>query len=261
MGRKKLSPEEKQERKETKDLAKSVYYDHPEMHTGQTTREQKVSAAVAYLMGNSLTRSAKIAGVTKPTIFDWKYRSSWWGDLLTHLKTYHDADLEARTTGVINKTLGEIEDRIEKGDEVVTKDGDTVRKRVGARDMAIIFGTLYDKRQLMRSQPTSISESSTESDRLKRLREQFEDLAEKKVNAFEGQYTRVDTDDHIDGEFRESTNTGETNGEQYEPVRETEEPPQGDGQGRSDRREGDGDARDEEEQAEGAEAHEAEERK
>lgn len=202
MARKRLTKQERDERKEAKDLAKSVYYDHPEMHTGHASKEQKVTAAVAYLMGHSFPTAARIAGVSKPTIYDWKYRSSWWNELLNHLKMHHDADMEARTSGIISKALEAVEDRIDNGDEVLTKDGEVKRKAVGGRDMAIIVGTLYDKRQLMRNQPTNISASSTDQDRLERLKEQYEQLAEKKVNSLEGEYTEV-THDHAEQEQQE----------------------------------------------------------
>lgn len=198
--KKKLGEEENKDKEYSKSVARAVEFDHPDLHTGKTTREQKVTAAVAYLLGNSTNRSGKIAGVSKATIFDWKLRSRWWPELLAYLKRHHDEDLEARTSGILNRALDNVEDRLLNGDEVVdSKNDKVVRKKVGARDAAIVFGTLYDKRQLMRSQPTSISESISERERLEKLQRQFEELAETKVNALEGEYTEVTVDDNRDG--------------------------------------------------------------
>lgn len=209
--------EGREDRSESREIADSVSFDHPELHTGHTSRQQKVTAAVAYLLGNSYTKSAKIAGISKPTIFAWKHQTEWWPELISHLKRHHDEDLEARTSGILNRALSEIEDRLLNGEEVVdTKNDKIVRKKVGARDAAITFGTLYDKRQLMRSQPTSISENTSEAARIERLKQQFEELAEKKVNAIEGEFEEVAYDDR-NGELRQGP-SGEA-----EEVRQEEE--------------------------------------
>lgn len=209
-----MSEDLRTDRTDSRELAESVYYDHPDMHTGRTSKEQKVTAAVSYLLGNSCNDAAKIAGVSKATFFRWKHRSEWWPELLDHLKRHHDEDLEARTTGVINKALENLEDRIVHGDAVWdAKNDKMVRKPVGARDLAITLGTVYDKRQLMRSQPTSISDNASEASRLEKLKKQFADLAEKKVNAIDGEYTEIREDADRNGKLWEGAD-GEENAEE-----------------------------------------------
>lgn len=196
------------DKKEAGELAKSVYFDHPEMKTGQCSREKKIKAAVAYLQVGTFRKAAQIAGIRRQTLMQWVHNTNWWPALIDHLKRHHDDQLESRTTAVINQALDQVEDRVLNGDAVVdSKTGQIHRKPVGGRDMAVIFGTLYDKRQLMRSQPTSISQSS-EGDRLQKLQEQFEQLAEKKANSLEGEYREISHD--IDGEIRQGASAEET---------------------------------------------------
>jgi hypothetical protein len=57
--------------------------------------------------------------------------------------------------------------------------------------LATVFGILWDKKRVMDNQPTSITQSASMDERLKKLADNFEQLAEKKANALEGQYKEV----------------------------------------------------------------------
>lgn len=214
----KSSKEIREDRKTAKDIAKSVVFDHPAMHTGHATKAKKITAAVAYMLGNSARESAQIAGVSRGSINEWRNHTDWWPQLIDHLKRTHDADLEARTTAILDNALNKLEERIEKGDVSVSRDGEVTEKPVSGRDMAIIFGTLYDKRQLMRSQPTSISETTSEAARLSRLADRFEALAsQREPETIEGEYREYDDNDR---KLRSGVRAGPRNEEEENRAKE-----------------------------------------
>lgn len=181
----------KETRKDARDIAKSVNFDHSGLYTGHTSKQTKIKAAVSYLLCGSATKAAKAAGVSKPTILDWKNNSEWWPYLLSHLKEKHDEDLEARTTNILTKALDEVEDRIEHGDQIMNyKTGEMEHKPISGKELTIIFGTLYDKRQLMRREPTQIADNTSEDQRLRHLAEEFIKFTQAKT--IDAEYSRVE---------------------------------------------------------------------
>ena len=55
------------------------------------------------------------------------------------------------------------QDRVENGDYRVAKDGKLIRVPMGGKELVISGATVYDKRQLLRNQPTSISGSDNKN--------------------------------------------------------------------------------------------------
>lgn len=184
--------ETKDLKKDAKDLASSVHFDHSELYTGKVSKQRKISAAVAYVLSGTAAKAAEVANVSKPTILDWKNNSDWWPHLIAHIKEKHDEDIEARTTNILTKALDEVEDRIEHGDQIMNyKTGEMEYKPISGKDLTIIFGTLYDKRQLMRREPTAISDNTSEDQRLQHLMQEFIKFSEAKQ--IDGEYERVET--------------------------------------------------------------------
>lgn len=181
----------KQTRKDARDISRSVSFDHEGLYTGHTSKQTKIKAAVSYLLCGSATKAAKAAGISKPTILDWKNNSEWWPYLLAHLKEKHDEDLEARTTQILTQALDQVEDRIVNGDTIMNyKTGEMEYKPISGKEMTIIFGTLYDKRQLMRREPTAISDNKSEDERLKHLMQEF--IRFSKAKTIDGNYRPVE---------------------------------------------------------------------
>lgn len=151
---------------------------------GKWSPEDKIAAASAMMICGSSPKAASHLKrhygleIAESTIRWWAAEASWWPDLMKVLRKEKDEELDAMQTDMIHKSAEELQDRLDQGDEVVTKDGDVVRKAVGARDLAIIHGTLYDKRALKRGDPTSKVERS-DSEALAQLAEQFSNFAKK----------------------------------------------------------------------------------
>lgn len=139
--------------------------------------KDKLRAALAYLIsGNSLDAS-KNCGIPDKTIRDWT-REVWWADYMAEARKEKNDELDAAFTDILHKAVGEVKDRITNGDEVIdTKTGNKNRKKVSARDATLVAAVLVDKRAILRGEPTRISKSISEKDRLKELVNDLEGIA------------------------------------------------------------------------------------
>lgn len=143
--------------------------------------EMKIHAAYCFMETGTVTAAAKMCGIKHQTLSEWKNKSLWWTPVLTKIKKAKQDELDSMFTNMINKTATELLDRIEHGEEVNTKDG-LITKRLGGRDLANILNTLYDKRSMLRGDPTSISAKTTSQDVLQDLRKEFSQIAEGVLN-------------------------------------------------------------------------------
>ena len=127
---------------------------------GKWSVEDKVAAATQYAITGNSKQAGKLTGIPPATIRWWKTESSWWPELLKEVRKAHAEELDGLQTNLIHKSAQELADRLENGDEVLDKNGEIRRKKLGGRDLVIIHGTLYDKRALSRGNPTSKVERS-----------------------------------------------------------------------------------------------------
>ena len=99
---------------------------------------------------------------------------------------------------VIDKALDILMTRIEEGDyQYDQKTGRLVKVPLKARDLERVTSGLFDKRQLIRKQPTNIKQDPTnQADRLLKLAEQFAEFAGQKIKKEE----KV-IDEYIEGEW------------------------------------------------------------
>lgn len=161
------------EDKESYDL---IALDHPR---SKYTPQQKLHVVSVYMLTGNLKKAADNAGINYEVVKDWKTRSSWWEDALAAVRKNKQDELDAHITDILDCCVSEITDRLVNGDEVITKIGTRERKQISARDAAWIAGVLFDKRALIRGDPTSRSERSSKEDDLNQLLKKFEDLSKK----------------------------------------------------------------------------------
>lgn len=83
-------------------------------------------------------------------------KTEWWRGELAAIQREQVAISDAKMTKVIDTTLEEIMERLENGDEVMTAKGGIIRKKLDANSLARIYTAVFDKRQLVRGQPTAI---------------------------------------------------------------------------------------------------------
>ena len=139
--------------------------------------EIRARACLLATVYGSCARAGNELKVPHRTVSDWS-RTDWWAEIEAKLKQNASKSLEARFTNLIAKTLQIVEDRLERGDPKIKNDGTEVRQGVSAKDAALIQCQLFDKRALLRGDPTSRTErTSTAKDRLKGLAKQMERVA------------------------------------------------------------------------------------
>ena len=137
--------------------------------------EDKMRAAMSYLITGDTEEAGKICGIPGRTIRDWT-REAWWSDMIGEARRAKNDELDAAFTFILGEVVGEIKDRIKNGDEIIQKDGTPRRKKISARDATLVAAVLTDKRAILRGEPTRISKSVSEKERLKTLAGELEDI-------------------------------------------------------------------------------------
>lgn len=87
----------------------------------------------------------------------------WWQREYAFLRREQMAQENVRLTSLWSKTLDQIEDVLTYGEEVQTKHGDVVRKTLSASALARLAEVLFDKRQIVRNEPTVIVDNNSVS--------------------------------------------------------------------------------------------------
>lgn len=142
------------------------------------SKETKLKAVSLYLVKATLQEVAKELKIPYQTISNWKLHSPWWDEAFSKLKKERQHELEVLLSNSIHKAIEEINDRFKYGDHKLdTKSGDLVRVPLNAKDLSLIFSTLYDKRALIRGEATSIRSESVAT--LSSLSDKFKEFAVK----------------------------------------------------------------------------------
>lgn len=144
--------------------------------------EIKIAAVAAFVATGTVRGTARATGLSKQCISEWKNKSQWWPGVYQKIKKDKQEELDARLTTLIHKAFDEMEDRLINGDEVITKDGDKERKKISARDLSMVGGIMYDKRAMLRGDPTSISAKASPQEILSSLKEELTAIAKAELN-------------------------------------------------------------------------------
>lgn len=142
---------------------------------GWWAEKKRIEAITLFAATGNAKKVEELSGVPAPTVSKW-VKEPWAKEILTEIHDENDAEIDAKFTKIVSTALDQVQDRLENGDYVLQRNGETVRKPVGARDLANVTTSILDKRQLLRGKPTSRTESANESSRLKRLEEAFTKL-------------------------------------------------------------------------------------
>lgn len=162
------------------ELPESMY---SSLSGGKSTYSPEIRARavfIATLLGTP-HKAAKTLGVPLRTVYDWA-KTDWWHEIETRLKNQAAKSLESKFSAIIRKAMEKVEDRLDRGDPKLDRNGEEVRQGVSAKDAALIMCQIFDKRALLRGDPTSRTERTTTArDRLKGLAQDMEKLAEPSV--------------------------------------------------------------------------------
>jgi hypothetical protein len=136
-------------------------------------QDVKVDAATVYAVYGDVVQVSTLTDVPASVIRGWK-QEPWWIEIQKQVYTEQNERLAARISGVLDKTITHLEDRLENGDEVLSnKTGEIVIKKVDASVLAKMFENLAHQRRITRGEPTSISAKVGVNDRLKTLETAF----------------------------------------------------------------------------------------
>lgn len=148
-------------------------YSHNRQPGQKRPLSEKLNAALAWVITGSCSKAEAICGIPARTIRSWMQEASW-ADLVDEAKKIKQAELDSKFTNIIHKAVEEVADRLENGEDVITKNGDTVKRRVSAKDAAMIAAVLSDKRAILRGTPTSITKRESAKENLDKLKKGLE---------------------------------------------------------------------------------------
>ena len=141
---------------------------------GTWSEKKKHEAVCLWVSGMSLTKVSAEINVPVETIRDWRI-SKWWKEIAEDIQSEDSQVLDAKLTKILDKSLEVVMDRLQNGEYIYDQRTGKLRQTPAKlRDANTAFNTLMDKRQLIRKQPTKITEQSSTAANLANLAKQFE---------------------------------------------------------------------------------------
>lgn len=131
----------------------------------------KARAVAAYAATGSFTRAETVTGIPNNTIRYWA-KQEWFSEELLRSRQADTDEMAATFTRIVKKATSELEDRLERGDEVITKEGEVILKKISAKEAAIVAAVAVDKRKVLIDQPAAVAPQSS-AEKLLSLMEQF----------------------------------------------------------------------------------------
>jgi hypothetical protein len=120
-----------------------------------------------------------MTGIPLETLYFWS-KQPWYFDVKQRILEQQDEEISTKFQKIVKKAQEEVMDRLEKGDFMMKKDGNLIRKPVSARDASVIASNAIDKRNVLVGKPTSRVENISTADRLLKLAEEFRKFAKAK---------------------------------------------------------------------------------
>ena len=149
------------------------------------TPEERIMAATYYAVTGSSLQAAdkcKAQGTPIPasTIRKWKNTTSWWKPVLHEVRKAKQEELDAKLTSIIMEGADKLEDRVRNGNiKLNPRTGELNRIPMTSGELAKdAVGIPYDKRALMRGDPTSRTERVDPKLMLEDLAKQFVKIVE-----------------------------------------------------------------------------------
>ena len=143
-------------------------------------QQTKIDACTMYCVYGDVDEVSKLTKVPVKYIRQWK-EEPWWSEIQKKVFVEQNEKLGSRISSVLDKSLGEIEERLTNGDYLWdVRKSKLVRKPIDTKILSTLFNNLVNRRQLIRGEPTSITNKVGVDDRLKFLAEQFEKFASAK---------------------------------------------------------------------------------
>lgn len=154
----------------------SIYYTKGSKYTP----EDKIAVAATFATTGNLMKAAELHHVPYDTAKRWKQKAAWWPEILKEIRKQKQEELDGVLTNVIHSAVEALVDRIANGDEVLDhRTGELKLRKLSADSLARVAGILFDKRALIRGDPTTRSEKVTTEATLKIIMDRMEEVAKK----------------------------------------------------------------------------------
>lgn len=141
------------------------------------TWEQKAQACMSYCVTGNGAKAGRLCGIDQKVISRWKIEAPWWPEAVAVCRKQLQDKFDSKITGILDGLLTNIADKVENGEQIFNhKDGEMVARDIPAKDQAMIFGILHDKRALMRGDATSIRQGGTD-EMLRKLEDRMAEFA------------------------------------------------------------------------------------
>ena len=133
----------------------------------------KTYTAMKYAVWGDVDEVSRQTNIPAEYIRQWK-EEPWWIEIQKKVYVEQNEKLSSTISSVLDTAMAELVDRLENGDEVYDqKRGQFVKQKINAKTLTGLFTTLSQQRRLTRGEPTSISATTSVSDRLKGLEAAF----------------------------------------------------------------------------------------
>lgn len=154
--------------------------------------KKRVEVLTTYLTIGVFTKTGEITGVRSETIRKWA-REPWWNQLADEIRKQKEQEIDAKLTGIIDKTLNVLSDRLDNGEVIYNpRTNEQVRVPVKSIDATRIFDKVHEKRALVRGDPTQRVERITTEQRLNSLADQFTRFGKGNVQIEDADYEEID---------------------------------------------------------------------
>ena len=131
----------------------------------------KARAVACYAATGTYAKASAISGIPEATLRYWA-KQEWFQEELLRADQADTDELKSTFTRIAKIGAVQLEDRIQNGDEVVTKDGEIVRKKIGGKDLAVITAIAADQRRKAMETPDVVSVQNT-GEKLASLMQEF----------------------------------------------------------------------------------------
>lgn len=146
---------------------------------GWIPEAKKIEAATLHAAIGNLEKTAQLAKVPVDTLRKWQ-EEDWWMTTQQRVKREAMEEVDAKFSQLITKALDKLEKSIDEGDFIYDfKKGRAVQIPMTGRDLAMVTGINFDKRQLLRGEATKITTTTDPEKHLIELAKKFAELVNK----------------------------------------------------------------------------------
>lgn len=162
----------------------------------------KLKAAATYAALGNLSETANLLNIPRDTMVLWT-KTEWWKKAIEDVMYQDNAELDAKLKKVLEKSLEQVEERLQNGDYYYDpKTGQVRRIPAKLRDVQKVTTDIIDKRILMEKQrEKALSREQNEKtaitgDHLVELAKVFADMAQGKTNVIKEKHAEI-----IEGDY------------------------------------------------------------